>query len=246
MAVTPGERLGPYEVVAQIAVGGMGEVYRATDTRLGREVALKILPDHLAGKSEALERFEAEARTIASLSHPNILSIFEFDRLGDRTIVVAELLEGRPLEEFVRAQQMFPDFGPVYSFIGHTRAQSGDLAPAIESYERALQLGAGPETRGWLGHAYARAGRTEDASRCDAELVRISASRYVSPAVFGFVSLGRGDRKAALARITRAAVERALYPQLMLDARFDELRDEPAFIAIDRQIRPSPRSSRQD
>ena len=72
MALTNGARLGPYEIVAPLGAGGMGEVYRARDTRLDRIVAIKILPDHLADRAELRERFEREARTIASLNHPHI------------------------------------------------------------------------------------------------------------------------------------------------------------------------------
>ena len=75
MALTPGTRLGPYEVTAQIGVGGMGEVYRATDTKLKREVAIKILPSALASDQDRLARFQREAEVLASLNHPNIAHI---------------------------------------------------------------------------------------------------------------------------------------------------------------------------
>jgi len=72
----PGTRLGPYEVTGQIGVGGMGEVYRATDTSLGREVAIKVLPEAVSEDPDRLARFEREARTLASLNHPNIAQIY--------------------------------------------------------------------------------------------------------------------------------------------------------------------------
>ena len=75
MVLTPGTRLGPYEVVAQIGVGGMGEVYRATDTTLGRQVAIKLLPDAFASDPERMARFERKAKTLASLNHPNIAAM---------------------------------------------------------------------------------------------------------------------------------------------------------------------------
>jgi len=78
MSLIPGTRLGPYEVVAPLGVGGMGEVYRARDTKLGREVALKILPDRFAQDPERLARFEREARTLAALNHPNIAHLYGF------------------------------------------------------------------------------------------------------------------------------------------------------------------------
>ena len=76
MSLQPGTTLGPYEVAALIGQGGMGEVYRAKDTKLGRDVALKVLPDLFAGDPERLARFQREARVLASLNHPNIASIY--------------------------------------------------------------------------------------------------------------------------------------------------------------------------
>ena len=75
MSLTPGTRIGPYDVTAQIGVGGMGEVYRATDTKLGRDVAIKVLPASVAQDAERLSRFDREARTLAALNHPNIAQI---------------------------------------------------------------------------------------------------------------------------------------------------------------------------
>ena len=76
MALAPGTRLGPYEITAQIGVGGMGEVYRATDTKLKRDVAVKVLPSHVAADPERLARFQREAEVLASLNHPNIAAIY--------------------------------------------------------------------------------------------------------------------------------------------------------------------------
>jgi Tol biopolymer transport system component len=94
-----GSRLGPYEITAKLGEGGMGEVYRATDPKLGREVAIKVLPQPVATDPAALERFEAEARAVAALSHPNILSIFDFGSSGETAYAVTELLEGKTLRE---------------------------------------------------------------------------------------------------------------------------------------------------
>ena len=77
MTLSSGERLGPYQIVAAIGAGGMGEVYRAQDTRLHRVVAIKVLPAHLAAKTEARERFEREARAISSLNHPHICRLYD-------------------------------------------------------------------------------------------------------------------------------------------------------------------------
>jgi serine/threonine protein kinase len=77
MAIFPGRRLGPYEILSAIGAGGMGEVYKARDTRLDRIVAIKVLPTHLADRSELRERFEREAKTIASLNHPHICTLYD-------------------------------------------------------------------------------------------------------------------------------------------------------------------------
>jgi serine/threonine protein kinase len=97
MSPAAGSRLGPYEILAPIGAGGMGEVYRARDTRLGRDVAVKVLPESLAADPDALARFEREAKSIAALSHPNILAIHDFGRHEGIAYAVMELLEGETL-----------------------------------------------------------------------------------------------------------------------------------------------------
>ena len=99
MALSPGTRLGPYEVTAQIGVGGMGEVYRATDTNLKRAVAIKVLPESVAGDAERLARFQREAEVLASLNHPNIASIYGLERADGTTALVLELVEGPTLAD---------------------------------------------------------------------------------------------------------------------------------------------------
>ena len=99
MLLAAGTKLGPYEILAPLGAGGMGEVYRAQDSRLGREVAVKILRQHLAGNCEALARFEREARAVAALSHPNIVVIFDLGNEGGMPFAVMELLEGEALRE---------------------------------------------------------------------------------------------------------------------------------------------------
>ncbi|HZN01960.1 MAG TPA: protein kinase, partial [Candidatus Polarisedimenticolia bacterium] len=99
MSLPAGSRIGPYEILGPLGAGGMGEVYRARDTRLGREVAIKILPAAVAADHDALSRFEREARAVAALSHPNILAIHDFGVEGGRAYSVTELLDGRTLRE---------------------------------------------------------------------------------------------------------------------------------------------------
>jgi eukaryotic-like serine/threonine-protein kinase len=99
MALSPGSKLGPYEVQSSLGAGGMGEVYRARDTRLDRIVALKILPATFSKDSERLHRFQDEARILSTLSHPNVLAIFDVGEQDGIRYLVSEFLEGQTLRE---------------------------------------------------------------------------------------------------------------------------------------------------
>jgi eukaryotic-like serine/threonine-protein kinase len=99
MSLEAGTRLGPYEVLSPLGAGGMGEVYKARDTRLDREVAIKVLPARLSEDADALVRFEREAKAVAALSHPNILAIHDFGKEGSILYAVTELLEGESLRD---------------------------------------------------------------------------------------------------------------------------------------------------
>ena len=99
MPLAPGTRVGPYEIVAPLGAGGMGEVYRARDTKLGREVAIKILPPAFVSDPERVARFEREARTLASLNHPNIGGIYGLEEADGTTALVLELVEGPTLAD---------------------------------------------------------------------------------------------------------------------------------------------------
>jgi|HubBroStandDraft_6_1064221.scaffolds.fasta_scaffold00155_19 hypothetical protein len=109
MALPPGTKLGPYEVLAPIGAGGMGEVYRARDTRLDRTVAVKVLPSHLSSNPEARQRFEREARAISSLNHPNICSLYDVGNQDGTDYLVMEFLEGETLTERLREGPLRPD-----------------------------------------------------------------------------------------------------------------------------------------
>src|SRR5690242_1796104 len=98
MALSIGTRLGPYEVSGPIGAGGMGEVYRARDSKLGRDVALKVLPASLAGDADYMARFRREAQVLASLNHPNIAAIYGFEE----NAIVMELVEGQTLDQRIR------------------------------------------------------------------------------------------------------------------------------------------------
>ena len=93
MPLTPGDKLGPYEILSPLGAGGMGEVYKARDTRLNRSVAVKVLPEHIAAREDLRTRFEREARAVGSLNHPNICTLFD---VGPNYMVM-ELMEGETL-----------------------------------------------------------------------------------------------------------------------------------------------------
>jgi eukaryotic-like serine/threonine-protein kinase len=108
MALSVGTKLGPYEILGAIGAGGMGEVYRASDTRLGRQVALKIVPGSFAGDADRLRRFEQEARAVATLNHPNILAVFDTGQHDGSPFLVSELLEGESLREILDRGPLAP------------------------------------------------------------------------------------------------------------------------------------------
>ena len=102
MSLQSGTRLGPYEIVAPIGAGGMGEVYKATDTRLDRTVAIKVLPPHSPSDPDMQQRFEREAQTIAALNHPHICTLHDVGRRRDTDFLVMEYLEGETLADATR------------------------------------------------------------------------------------------------------------------------------------------------
>ena len=106
MTIPSGARLGAYEVLAPLGAGGMGEVYRGRDPRLGREVALKVLPEALAADRDRLSRFEQEARAASALNHPNIVTIYEVGREGETAFIAMELVDGRTLRELTASGPM--------------------------------------------------------------------------------------------------------------------------------------------
>ena len=99
MPLTPGTKLGQYEVAEAIGAGGMGEVYRARDTKLGRDVAIKVLPEEFARDQERLDRFEREARLLAQVNHANIATLYGLEEHDGQTFIVMELVEGETLAE---------------------------------------------------------------------------------------------------------------------------------------------------
>src|SRR6516164_1257240 len=108
MNLTPGSKLGPYEIVSLLGAGGMGEVYRARDTRLRREVAIKVLPPLVSSDPQHLWRFEQEAMAAAALNHPNILAVFQLGAHEGAPYLVSELLEGGTLREQIKTARVPP------------------------------------------------------------------------------------------------------------------------------------------
>jgi serine/threonine protein kinase len=103
VSLRPGARLGPYDVTAQIGAGGMGEVYRARDARLGRDVAIKVLPESLANDADRRKRFEREAMAVAALAHPNIINVFDTGVHDGHPFLVMELLDGETLRDTLQS-----------------------------------------------------------------------------------------------------------------------------------------------
>ena len=101
MALSAGRRLGTYEILAPIGAGAMGEVYRARDTKLGRDVAIKVLPEGLARDKERRARFEREARTVAALNHPNIVTVHAIDEVEGIHFITLELVRGKTLSALI-------------------------------------------------------------------------------------------------------------------------------------------------
>src|SRR5438034_64982 len=101
MTIAPGSRLGPYEILSPLGAGGMGEVWRAKDARLGREVAVKVLPEDVSSDHDRVKRFELEARAASALNHPNIVTIHEIGEEQGRAYLVMERVEGQTLGEIL-------------------------------------------------------------------------------------------------------------------------------------------------
>jgi serine/threonine protein kinase/thioredoxin-like negative regulator of GroEL len=127
VALSKGTRLGPYEILSPLGAGGMGEVWRARDTRLRRDVAVKVLPDAISSDSHALARLESEARAVAALSHPNILEVHDVGTDGGVSFVVMELLEGETLHDLLARGPL-----PVRTVLDLALQTAGGLAAAHE------------------------------------------------------------------------------------------------------------------
>ena len=147
MPLPSGTRLGPYEIVSPLGAGGMGEVYRARDTRLRRDVAIKVLPQAI-GTGGAWERFEREARAASALNHPNICAVYDVGEAEGRPFLVMELLEGKTLRDYVGKKPVEPQLAA---------ALAAQIADALEAahekgdhpsrHQARQHHGDGPRTR---------------------------------------------------------------------------------------------------
>ena len=124
MTLSTGTRLGPYEILAPLGAGGMGEVYRARDAKLNREVAIKVLPEAVANDAVRLARFQREAQVLASLNHPHIAAIYGLEKSGEVEALVLELVEGETLGERIAAGPL-----PIDEAVGIAR----QIAEALEA-----------------------------------------------------------------------------------------------------------------
>src|SRR5215470_10130019 len=124
MAIEIGQQLGSYEITALLGKGGMGEVYRARDTKLKREVAIKILPDEFSRDASRLSRFQREAEVLASLNHPNIAAIYDLEEANGSQFLVLELVEGETLAERL-------DHGPL--FVNDALSIAKNICEALEA-----------------------------------------------------------------------------------------------------------------
>ena len=108
MTVAAGSRLGPYEILSPLGAGGMGEVYRARDAKLGREIAIKVLPASVGDDHGRRQRFEQEARSASALNHPNILTIYDINEADGALYIAMELVEGKTLRELLASGEPLP------------------------------------------------------------------------------------------------------------------------------------------
>ena len=128
MTIAAGTRLGAYEILAPLGAGGMGEVYRARDTRLSRELAIKVLPEEVAGHPLRLKRFEREARSASALNHPNIVTIYDIGTADSASYIAMELVAGKTLRELLFAGPL-----PIKKMLGIATQIADGLARAHEA-----------------------------------------------------------------------------------------------------------------
>jgi eukaryotic-like serine/threonine-protein kinase len=151
MPLTTTSTLGPYEIRAEIGAGGMGEVYRAHDTRLGRDVAIKVLPAHFSSDPDRLRRFEQEARAAAALNHPNILAVHQLGTYEGMPYLVSELLQGETLREALLRGAL-----PLRKTIDYAMQIANGLAAAHEKGIVQWRAQGRQVSHRWIAHLFQR------------------------------------------------------------------------------------------
>jgi eukaryotic-like serine/threonine-protein kinase len=174
MAIQSGTHLGPYEILSAIGAGGMGEVYRARDAKLGRDVALKVLAEELARDAERMARFQREARVLASLNHPNIASIYGFEDSGATHALVMELVEGPTLADRIKQ-------GPIP--IDESLRIAKQITEALEyAHERGVRRKGCAFPVSWSPDGQLLGDETRGVRDCRAGRQRRAGHRFVIPA----------------------------------------------------------------
>jgi tetratricopeptide (TPR) repeat protein len=234
MSLNTGTRLGRYEIRAKIGKGGMGEVNLAEDTRLHRNVALKILPGELASHKDRMRRFEQEAQAAAALNHPNIATIYEIgDDEGTRFIAM-EFIDGQTLRQKIHGEptELRKLLGCLqHAAEGLAKAHVAGIEEAIAEFRQLLNLAPGkPLGIAGLAHVYALAGKRAEAQKALAELLELAKQRYVPPASIAMIYGALGDKDKAFVWLEQADSTRdALLARLKVDSRFDSLRSDRRF-----------------
>ncbi len=193
MALQPGKRLGPYEIVGAIGAGGMGEVYRARDTRLERDVAIKVLPQHLASNPQLKQRFEREARTVSSLNHPHICALYDVGHEAGTDYLVMEYLEGETLARRLEKGALPTEQILLYGIevadaldkahrrgVVHRDLKPGNIMLTPQSGAKVLDFGLAKSAPA-LGSAVAFSGTPTQSSPLTAEGAIVGTFQYMSP-----------------------------------------------------------------
>ncbi len=228
MVLSPGTKLGPYEIIAPIGAGGMGEVYRAQDTRLDRSVAIKILSPTFSADNDRLQRFEQEARSASALNHPNIITIYELGRDGSTHYIAMELVEGKTVRELIVsgllpirkaieiAAQVADGLTKAHEAgIAHRDLKPENLMVSNDGFVKILDFGLAkltlPPSGEAIGHeSYGRVadstghGHGNDAIHVAGAGQRRPAGFPLRPVLLRPGALRDGDRKARLCRDTTA------------------------------------------
>ncbi len=242
MAVQAGQKIGPYEVAGQIGAGGMGEVYKALDPRLGRDVAIKVLPSSFSADPDRLQRFAQEARAAAALNHPNILAIFDIGEDKGAPYVVSELLEGETLRDRLRGGALSTRKAIDFALqIAHGLAAAHekgivhrDLKPEnlFITHENRVKI---------LDFGLAKLTHPEDSSSADALTMQVATDPGVVMGTVGYMSPEQVRGKAADHRsdifsfgsllYEMLAGKRAFYGDSPADTMSAILKDDPPELA---------------